>query len=368
MLEGLRHQARRGGTLNTPNEGSDRYTLTQAAYACYVLAAAGEPEKPVMHYLRNNRLDGLNDYSRFQLAGAFALSGNVKTALSILPDSINLEKTGRRDTGRNFDSSIRAQAIMLDMLIEVRENHPAIPKLVESLTRAASKGQRWATTQENAFAFLALGKFLKNQPHQKFTGTITRNGAKLPNFDSTGRQYIGSDWDGADIKLTLKGKGTGYYYWEAFGVSGDSYIEEYGHELRISRRYLTPDGSRVKNVFQQGELVLAEITVEALTSDLENVVIVDMLPAGLEIENSRLASRESVSWLYTQAFTPDYIDIHDDRLIFFGTFPYQQARKFYYPLRAVTEGTFTVPPVSAEAMYDPTKSAVASSGTIQVVK
>ena len=93
-----------------------------------------------------------------------------------------------------------------------------------------------------------------------------------------------------------------------------------------------------------------------------------MLPAGLEIENSRLASRERLSQLYTQAFTPDYIDIRDDRLIFFGTFPYQRAQKFYYPLRAVTEGTFTVPPVSAEAMYDPTKSAVASSGTIQVVK
>ena len=368
MLEGLRHQARQGGTLNMPNEESDRYTLTRAAYACYVLAAAGQPEKPVMHYLRNNRLNGLNDYSRFQLAGAFALSGDVKAALSILPDSITLEKTGRRDTGRNFDSSIRAQAIMLDMLIEVKENHPAIPKLVESLTHAASKGQRWATTQENAFAFLALGKFLKNQPHQKFTGTITRNGAKLSNFDSTGRQYVGSDWDGAHMKLTVKGKGTCYYYWEAFGVSGDSYIEEYGHELRINRRYLTPDGSRVKNVFQQGELVLAEITVEALTSDLDNVVVVDMLPAGFEIENSRLASRESVSWLSTQPFTPDYIDIRDDRLIFFGTFPHQREQKFYYPLRAVTEGIFTVPPVSAEAMYDPTKSAVASSTTIQVVK
>lgn len=368
MLEGLRHQARQGGTLNRPNEESDRYTLTRAAYACYVLAAAGHPEKPVMHYLMNNRLNGLNDYSRFQLAGAFALSGDVKTALSILPDSITLEKTGRRDTGRNFDSSIREQAIMLDMLIEVRENHPAIPKLVESLTDAASKRQRWATTQENAFAFLALGKFLKNQPHQKFTGTITRNSAKLSNFDSIGRQYVGSDWDGAHMKLTVKGKGTCYYYWEAFGVSGDSYIEEYGHELRISRRYLTSDGSRVKNVFQQGELVLAEITVEALTSDLDNVVIVDMLPAGFEIENSRLASRERVSWLHTQPFTPDYIDIRDDRLIFFGTFPYQREQKFYYPLRAVTEGTFTVPPVSAEAMYDPTKSAVASRGTIHVVK
>ena len=369
MLEGLRHQARNGGSINKPNAKTDKYSLAQVVYACYVLAAAHQPEKPVMHYLKNNRLSELNDYSQFQLAGAFALSGDIKTALSMLPDSIEFENMGRRDTGRNFDSPIRAQAIMLDVLIEVKENHPAIPKLVENLTNAASKGQRWATTQENAFALLALGKFLNKQPHQKFTGTITRNDAHLANFDSTGTQHIGSDWDGAHMKLTINGKGTCYYYWEAFGISRDSYIEEYGRELQINRRYLTPDGSRVKNVFQQGELVIAEITVKALTSDLENVVVVDMLPAGFEIENPRLITRDSASWSKDkQAFTPNYIDIRDDRLLFYGTFQYQREERFYYALRAVTQGTFTVPPISAEAMYDPSKSAVASSGTIQVVK
>ena len=368
MLEGVRRQARQAGTINYPNYSSNSYTLSQAVYACYVLAAANHPEKPVMHFLRNNRLDELRDYSHFHLAGAFALSGDVETALAMLPDSIDLEITDRRDSGRNFDSSIRAQAIMLDMLAEVNENHPVIPELVESLTNAAAKGQRWNNTQENAFAILALGKYLKKQPHQKFTGTITRNGAKLPNFDSTGKQYIASDWDGERIKLSVKGKGTCYYYWEAFGISRDSYIEQYGNGMHISRRYLAPDGSSVKNEFKQGELVIAEITFEALTSNLDNVAVVDMLPAGFEIENSRLDTRQGTSELYDQEFNPNYIDIRDDRLVFYTTFRAMNQQKFYYALRAVTEGTFTVPPVSAEAMYDPTKSAVASSGTIQVVK
>lgn len=368
MLEGLRRQAKRGGNINKPNAKSDRYSLSQAVYACYVLSAAGQPEKPVMHYLNNNRLSELNDYSQFQLAGAFALSGDMKMALSMLPESIDMDKKGRRDTGRNFDSPIRAQAIMLDVLIEVMGDHPAILELVESLTDAASKKQRWGTTQENAFAFLALGKYLKKQPQQKFTGTIMRNGAHLANFDSTGTQHIGSDWDGERIELKIKGKGTCYYYWEAFGISRDSYIEEYGHELQVSRRYLTADGTRVKNVFQQGELIIAEINVKALTSDLQNVVVIDMLPAGFEIENPRLVSRADAPWGKQQSFKPDYMDIRDDRLILYGTFRYQQEQKFYYPLRVVTQGAFTVPPISAEAMYDPSKSAVASSGTIQVVK
>ena len=368
MLEGLRYQTRFGGSLNKPNAKSDRYRLSQAVYACYVLSAAGQPEKSVMHYLKNNRLSELTDYSQFQLAGAFALSGDLKIALSMLPDSIELGKKGRRDTGRNFDSPIRAHTIMLDVLVEIKEKHPAISELVESLTNAASKGQRWGTTQENAFAFLALGKYLKKQPHQKFTGTITRDGAHLVNFDSTGSQHIGSDWDGSRIELKVKGKGTCYYFWEVFGISRDSYIEEYGRELQINRRYLTPDGTRVKNVFQQGELVIAEVSVKALTSDLENVVVVDMLPAGFEIENPRLVSRARAPQGNRENFKPDYIDIRDDRLIFYGSFRYQQEHKFYYPLRVITQGTFTVPPVSAEAMYDPTKSAVASTGTIQVVK
>ncbi len=387
MLEGLRTQAKQGGTINWSNKKSDKYTLTQAAYACYVLAAAGQPEKSVMHYLKNNRLSELHDYSQFHLAGAFALNSDLDIALSILPDEIDLENTTRRDTGRNFDSSIRAQAIILDVLVEIKEDHPAVQKLVESLTNAASKGQRWGTTQENVFAFLALGKFLKKQSHKKFTGTINRNDAHFANFDSSGKQFTSSDWNGSQMKLSVKGNGTCYYYWEAFGISRDSSIEEYGRELHISRRYLTPDKSQVKNVFKQGELVVAEVSVKALTSDLENVVVIDMLPAGLEIENPRLVSRAgrpfmqqqqgelprrapeaSTSSMEQQVFKPDYIDIRDDRLLFYGSFQYQREQVFYYPLRVVTEGRFTVPPVSAEAMYDPSKSAVASTGTIQVVK
>lgn len=386
MLEGLRTQAKQGGTINIPNENPDKYTLTQAAYACYVLAAAGQPEKLVMHFLRNNRLSELHDYSQFHLAGAFALSGDLDIALSMLPDEIDFENTMRRDTGRNFDSSIRAQSIILDVLVEIEENHPTVQKLVESLTNAASKGQRWGTTQENAFAFLAIGKFLNKQSHEKFTGTINRNDAHFANFDSSGKQFTSSDWDGSHMRLSVKGKGTCYYYWEVFGISRDSYIEEYGRGLHISRRYLTPDKAQVKNVFKQGELMVAEVRVKALTSDLENVVVIDMLPAGLEIENPRLVSRASnpimkrhdelprrapdasTSSTEQQVFKPDYIDIRDDRLLFYGSFQYQREQIFYYPLRVVTEGRFTVPPVSAEAMYDPSISAVASTGTIQVVK
>ena len=93
-----------------------------------------------------------------------------------------------------------------------------------------------------------------------------------------------------------------------------------------------------------------------------------MLPAGFEIENPRLESRAGIPWMRDKGFKPDYMDIRDDRIIFFGTFKRNQPQKIYYALRAVTRGEFTLPPVSAEAMYDPAKSSVASNGTIKVVQ
>ena len=172
---------------------------------------------------------------------------------------------------------------------------------------------------------------------------------------------------GRASNFSVKGDGSCYYYWSAFGVQRDSFIEEYEHELQVRRRYFNKDGEERTGTFTHGELIIAEVNVKALTTNLENVVVVDMLPTGFEIENPRLESREGISWLKAQDFKPDYIDIRDDRLIFFGTFPRQRERKFYYALRAVTQGEFTLPPIVAEAMYDTTKSAVTGSMRIAVV-
>ncbi len=372
MLEGLKVQAKFSPDTEGNNDARKvKRKIALATYASYVLAAAGQPERGTMHYLKNRGASSLSDYSHFQLAGAFALSGELETALSMLPVSVspsfNGKGTEQWETGGTFNSPVRAQAIMLDVLAEVNENHPSIPMLVKNLSEAASDGKRWRTTQDNAFAFLALGKIMKKQTDRDYTGTLKLNGEHFADFDATEARYTDADWDGARIALSIKGEGSCYYYWSAFGIQRDSFIEEYERELQVRRRYFNKDGESLTGTFVHGDLIVAEITVKALTANLENVVVVDMLPTGFEIENPRLESRAGIPWLKAQGFKPDYLDIRDDRLIFFGTFPRQRERKFYYALRAVTQGEFTLPPIAAEAMYDPTKSAVAGSMSIKVV-
>jgi uncharacterized protein YfaS (alpha-2-macroglobulin family) len=57
-----------------------------------------------------------------------------------------------------------------------------------------------------------------------------------------------------------------------------------------------------------------------------------------------------MTWM-KQKSIPDYTDIRDDRISFFTRLS-DQASTFYYTVRVVSQGTFTLGPVSADAMYD----------------
>jgi uncharacterized protein YfaS (alpha-2-macroglobulin family) len=310
----------------------------------------------------------MSPFSQFQLAGAFALSGDMNSAFALLPSTVEPREM-KRETGGNFNSSTRSMAIMLDILAEVKPDHPAIPKLVNGLAERASKHNRWHNTQDNAFAFMALGKIVGKQTPGEYRGEILVDGIPYSDFDSKDHRFSEKDWGGKRITIRTEGKGTCYYYWKAFGIPKEPDIPEYDRELEVRRNYFTKDGDIIQdNVFHQGDLVVAMITCKALTENLNNVIITDMLPAGLEIENPRLESRAGIDWVDRKSYRPDYMDIRDDRMIMSVDLQHRREEKYYYSLRVVTVGRFVLPPVAGEAMYDPEKSSVAGSGMIEVTK
>lgn len=345
----------------------DSYQLADKVYALYVLAVAGKPDRSTMIYSKNNRLEDMTAASRFQLAGAFGFAGDMKTAKSLLPVNIQPQNIPR-ETGGHFDSSVRSNAIILDILSELAPNNTSIPVLVESLTESAKTG-RWYTTQENAFAFLALGKVMKKKREDNFTGVITLNGEKYETFGMESKVVTDSKLSGKTIKMSIEGKGTCYYYWQASGLKASADIQEFDQGIKVRRTFLDRDGRSLNyQQIKQGDLIIAEISMTALDKQLENVIIADLLPAGFEIENPRLESRADVSWIKEQSYNPDYMDLRDDRLLLFVKLPEREERLFYYALRAVTAGEFVLPPIKAEAMYDPVYTSVSSSGVVKVVR
>lgn len=346
----------------------NRQSLAQAIYATYVLALAGLPDRSSMLYLKNNSIEAINVESLFQLAGAFALSGDTGTAKSLLPSAAAPPSPApNRESGGNFYSSIRAQAIMLYILTEIEPASPQIPQLVDALSQSAEQG-RWYTTQENAFAFLALGNVMRMQDDANFDGRLVVDGEPLHTFDEQNKRFASGEWAGKSLSIEVEGSGICYYYWRAEGLPSTTTVEEFDRDIRVRRRFLTESGAPITDLtsFQQGDLVIAELTINPGAESLDNVAVVDMLPTGLEIENPRLQSRAGIDWIADSAYEPDYLDIRDDRLILYGDFRAQKTETFYYGLRAITAGSFVLPPVRAEAMYAPMKASVSSGGRIVV--
>jgi len=362
MLKALRSQLREF-------QRDDAYSLQAPVYALYVLALSGQPDKSAMLYFKNSLLDKLADYSRCQLAGAYALAGDLQTGRALLPKTVTRVQSQQWESGGNFNSPIRAQAIMLDVLAEIDPSNPNVPILVQNLMQSCGDAGRWYTTQENAWAFLALGKILKQQTDVNYTGSVAINGKLHAQFNTQNYRYSDKSWAGKTVKIEIQGQGTCYYAWRAEGIPGRLNVDEFDHDLMVRRHYLNEQGIPADyDHFTQGELIIGKITLKAMTESLENVAIVDMLPAGFEIENPRLQSRRGVDWIGDRSWQPKYIDMRDDRLILYGDVPYGREVTFYYGLRAISEGTFILPPIQAEAMYAPMKASIASSGKIVIGK
>ncbi len=81
------------------------------------------------------------------------------------------------------------------------------------------------------------------------------------------------------------------------------------------------------------------------------------------MENARLATTETAAFMEESEKTIDgHQDLRDDRILFFTDVYEGGWRVGYTQLRAVTPGVFNLPPVQAEAMYDPAIKALGELG------
>ncbi|MFO7768190.1 MAG: MG2 domain-containing protein, partial [bacterium] len=361
ILFGSEEEVRRGVVA-----ASDRRSLMTRAYAAYVLALDGQAQRSAMNFLFESRLESTPLPGRMLLAGAFALSGQTASAFQILPGFLQPVTTDRL-TGTTLSSSVRDNAIVLAVLADVSPDHASIPTLVEYLSSEAEAGG-WHNTQEDAWAFLALGKILRRVGERGFSGTVTVDGEPAGRLDGGPFALSREDLPGRTVEIHVEGEGTAYWYWRVRGIPIGQDFREEDNGLRIRRLYLDTAGRSVPaDSLRHGELYVARLQVSSPNREVENVVIADLLPAGLEIENPRLASREVLPD-DRQAARPDYMDIRDDRILLYTDLEQGEAKRFYYSVRAVTAGDFLLPPVWAECMYDPGLNSVSGSGSLRVLR
>ncbi len=335
----------------------------EIAYSLYVLALAGRQDPVALNYYRANRLL-LTEDSRFLLACTQRLLGNQRAFRELLPTRFGSERAAKRALDGSFYSPIRDEGLILNALVSTDPTNPQIPSLARQLSRQM-KAAPWLSTQESAFALLALGKIARQNARSTATASLFIDGKPAGNFD--GKDLTIRNVANRNVSIRTAGSGSLYYFWETEGISASGQVQEEDAYLKVRRQFLTRDGVPLGTPsFRQNDLVVVRITLEAgdAAGEIKNVAITDLLPAGLEIENPRIGALRELSWA-TNASTPDYLDVRDDRINLFTTAT-STPKNFYYLCRAVSKGTFKLGPVNADAMYNAEYHSYNGAGVVRV--
>ncbi|NNM94771.1 MAG: alpha-2-macroglobulin family protein [Bacteroidia bacterium] len=374
-------------------------------YSLYVLALANHPNVPLMNYYKarmlpassgtdasflkklvgksksqavdstvavslisayNHSATAMTLDSRYMLAATYALIGDMGAFSSILPNGFSGERATRSPEG-SFYSFIRDESLSLSTLLQAQPDNPQIPVLAKHISEDL-KSEQWLSTQENAWALIALGKYSENALKSTAAATININGVKAAELkpgDVT--TVLRQDLSNKKVQISSTGSGMLYYYYETQGIPSGNEFKEEDSYLKVRKTFYDQSGNRMNDLssVKLEQLVVVDIAISSLDNRyVSNVAVTDMLPACFEIENPRINPDRELQWIKNKT-EPDYMDIRDDRItLFMNATPSEQ--HFYYLVRAVAKGKYVMGPVGADAMYDDTYHSYNGAATITV--
>ena len=324
------------------------------AYAAYVLASAGS--KDFVIPARNILAGSKPGFAQFLASAALIRGGHAgegaESLRAALADPAWIYKTS--DLVGITDTTSRAgMALSILMKCDPKGSEKAAAELASFLAgRIRKDGECWGTTQANAWASMGLAAFAEYNPPADPSGVMTA--ADRTRYELAGKVFNIFELaaSGANT-VTNTGKPDLYVRTVVSGVPKQAKAS--GGPITLKREFFDEKGNPIASL-KHGELAFVRITADS-PEVVENIVISDLLPAGLEIEDEALATRMNASGripkniLMNNRQEFSRTEKRDDRFLVFGNL-YGSAYAIY-TVRAVTPGKFSIPALYAEAMYDP---------------
>ncbi len=338
-------------------------------FVIYVLAKGGravtQELRDAIHEFKpvqSGGWNGVRGENYFLLAASAKLLGDKKSLQTLADESVYaIQLTGARDDYDTYWSHMRSDGMRLAILEDVSPKHTALNTLAERVAAALAKSKVHYSTQDIAWSVLALGKRLqglsKVAPERLKKAGLMVNGKKVDkSFEVSGAPgfaFSGPNLHQAGLKLTDVPPDKGlYFYVKATGFTKTPPVSN--GKLSVSRQFYKRDGTGIDpKAIKQGDTVFVMLSVSNSTGEkINNIAVVDRLPAGFEIENPRLGQSEKLEFM-NDAYQAEYQDMRDDRIQVFGDLDPNKTVYIYYSARAVTKGQFVAPAAFVEAMYDP---------------
>ena len=335
------------------------------AYALYVLARNKKASLGDLRYYSETKLESFpSPLAKAQLGAALAFYGDGKRASVTLDAAYKaLTKRSEEDWLRyDYGSNLRDAAALLALTAESDPSSPLIGKLAAAVTRFQAAA-RWTSTQENAWMLLAAHALQTAADAPKISiGGKSFEGDYVQSYklgDLAKAQHITNNSDRV-IEAVVS----------TAGVPAKPEPQS-ANGFTIERGYFNFDGSAADLAkTKQNDRLVVTLKVKQTNAWPSKVMVTDLLPSGLEIDNPSLVSSASVAafnWL-PEGTANAHLEFRDDRFSAAMTREKDDTSEmnFAYVVRAVTPGNFVLPPALVEDMYRPFLNAKTESGVLEI--
>ncbi|MCK5662619.1 MAG: hypothetical protein KAI17_03985, partial [Thiotrichaceae bacterium] len=354
--------------------------LSSLAYGHLVLAKAGlsstfvarQSHVESSRYLAKQYADKLPTLLAYaQLSKSLRLMGEDQLANNLL-DNLDILQFKRLLKWQDYGSQLRdmaayASLVAVDNSTQQHKSYTqAIRWISQILNFPESKNHRkYLSTQEQAWLInlaLTLGEDSPMQlsldgkvfSHDKSESTLKYDYDQLKQPKQLSNQSVIPIWLNSTIYGELK------------------QIKAYSNGFSINKTLYNESGKEVDlTQIKQGQRYIMLIKGKATTGLFQRALVVDLLAAGLEIENANLNASfnmDKLKWLPKLSITR-YIEALDDRFIAALDIAKDKKQNFTlaYPVRAITKGSFHYPALYIEDMYQPFFKANTKPKMLQVI-
>jgi alpha-2-macroglobulin len=357
----------RNEVINTPEPNKDN--AAAIAYALYVLARNGRPVIGDLRYLTDAKLDAFTTpLAKAQLAAALAMLGDQARAAAAFGAALKALDAERDGGSRpDYGSRLRDAAAVLALVAEAKLGNiesDAIARAGAVLEQARAE-RSYLSTQEMNWMTLAAEGLAEHDSLAQFR--VDGEPVKGALY----RRWSGPALSGQSIVIANAGQNPAQLVVSVSGapIEPDPAVSK---GYAIERSFYKLDGTKldVLQSMSQNERVVVSLKVTEAQARYARLLVVDRLPAGLEIDNPALVdggSVEAFSWLSKDA-EPTHTEYRDDRFV--AAFDRAEGQSAFitmaYIVRAVAPGRYIYPPATAEDMYDPDRYGRTAFGDLEV--
>lgn len=352
------------------------------SYAAFVLAREQKASLTELRRLYENADSKQPLLGRVQLAIALKLMGDNAKANDLL-SKLSFSDAQRNTDGYywygDYSTPFRDRSYALSLLYEYDLLEDQRAEMLMFVSDEVRAKDYFSTQERNAIALLGR-HFLGEEPEWSAQINSTNGQENLQNtqkavsrlydFNSTSAWQNVLNSSNRLIFATIEIVG--------YPVVAPKEVDDRG--FRISREYYTTDGEKMTlGSIKSGEIVVVVLRVTTSLSRVNDALVVDLLPAGLELENQNLGtssvSLENTGVLKNRdlaravgATRIVHQEFRDDRYVAALDLDRSNGATIVYLARAVSPGSYTVPPPFVESMYLPQFYAIGASGDTLIVK